>query len=159
MQEKLIPLGVALLMVLGIGSFVALSRNTESTEAHSALTASSTPVVSGGITLEQVAQHASRESCWSVINGSVYDLTGWIPNHPGGERAILSMCGTDGSARFNGQHGGSARPTSILAGFKIGELAGAAPAAASAPAPTTEVEDDSGQNRRGRDSDSRDDDY
>lgn len=77
----------------------------------------------GGITLAQVAQHNSRTSCWSAINGNVYDLTSWIPNHPGGEKAILSLCGIDGSAGYNGQHGGKSKPATILAGFKIGVLA------------------------------------
>ena len=76
-----------------------------------------------GITLSQISQHNSRASCWSVINGGVYDLTSWIPNHPGGEQVILSMCGVDGSAGYNGQHGGRSKITAILAGFKIGELA------------------------------------
>jgi hypothetical protein len=81
-----------------------------------------TPAPSG-ITSADVAKHGTRESCWSIVNGSVYDLTSWIPNHPGGEGAILRMCGTDGSAGFNRQHGGAAKQATILAGFKIGTLA------------------------------------
>lgn len=75
------------------------------------------------ITLSEVAQHTTRTSCWSTINGGVYDLTSWIPRHPGGEQAILSICGIDGSAKFNAQHGGAALQQQILAGFKIGTLA------------------------------------
>ncbi len=79
--------------------------------------------VQAGITLAQVAQHNSRESCWSAINGNVYDLTSWIPNHPGGEQRILRICGRDGSDDYNGQHGGSHRTATILAGFKLDVLA------------------------------------
>mgnify|MGYP000967528413 CR=1 FL=1 len=83
----------------------------------------STPVTTtSGITIAQVAKHNSSTSCWSAINGSVYDLTSWIPNHPGGSRAILSICGIDGSDAYNGQHGGSGKPARILGGFKIGAL-------------------------------------
>lgn len=78
---------------------------------------------STGITAAVVAQHSSRSSCWSSINGSVYDLTSWIPKHPGGEQAILQLCGTDGSAKFNGQHGGDSSKQAILTGFKVGVLA------------------------------------
>ena len=81
----------------------------------------STTVVSG-ITLAQVAQHNSRSSCWSAINGNVYDLTSWIPNHPGGEHNILILCGKDGSSNFNGAHGGKPKQATILAGFKLGVL-------------------------------------
>jgi cytochrome b involved in lipid metabolism len=80
----------------------------------------STPPTSGGITMAQIAQHGSRSSCWSVINGSVYDLTSWIPNHPGGEQTILSLCGINGSSGYNAQHGGSNNIVRILGGFKIG---------------------------------------
>lgn len=74
-------------------------------------------------TLSQISTHNSRSSCWSVINGSVYDLTSWIPKHPGGEQAILALCGINGTSMYNNQHGGSSRPAMILAGFKIGVVA------------------------------------
>lgn len=73
-------------------------------------------------TATQVAAHASVASCYSSINGAVYDLTSWISQHPGGSAAIKGLCGKDGSAAFNGQHGGQSRPESELAGFKIGTL-------------------------------------
>ena len=66
--------------------------------------------------------HKDATSCWTAINGKVYDVTSWINQHPGGRDAILSLCGTDGSAAFNGQHGGQARPAQELATFNIGIL-------------------------------------
>lgn len=73
--------------------------------------------------LAQIAEHATAASCWSAVNGSVYDLTKWIPLHPGGEAKIKAMCGKDGSAAFSGKHGGQERPEATLASYKIGELA------------------------------------
>lgn len=70
----------------------------------------------------QVALHASTASCWTIVQGSVYDVTAWIRQHPGGASAIISLCGTDGSAAFNGQHGGQSRPLQELNGFMIGKL-------------------------------------
>lgn len=81
-----------------------------------------TPTSSTSFTSAQVATHASEASCWTSINGNVYDVTSWISKHPGGKRAILSLCGHDGTAAFEGQHGGQARPESELASFKIGTL-------------------------------------
>jgi cytochrome b involved in lipid metabolism len=98
------------------GGVAATPQNT--TPAPTQTTGATTQ----GITLSQVAAHKSRTSCWSAINGNVYDLTSWIPNHPGGEQAILSLCGIDGSAAYNGQHGGSTKAANILFGFKIGTL-------------------------------------
>jgi len=73
--------------------------------------------------LAQVAQHNSASSCWSAINGQIYDLTSWINQHPGGSQAILIICGKDGSSAFNDQHGGQRRPANELTGFAIGALA------------------------------------
>jgi cytochrome b involved in lipid metabolism len=73
-------------------------------------------------TMTDVAKHNSESSCYTAINGVVYDVTSWIRQHPGGARAILSLCGKDGSSAFNDQHGGQRRPENELAGFKIGIL-------------------------------------
>jgi cytochrome b involved in lipid metabolism len=73
-------------------------------------------------TLVQVKTHNTSKSCWAVINGNVYDLTTWIAQHPGGEGAILSICGKDGTQAFGGQHENNSRILSILATFKIGAL-------------------------------------
>ncbi|MFA7286180.1 MAG: cytochrome b5 domain-containing protein [Patescibacteria group bacterium] len=75
-----------------------------------------------GYTLTDVATHSTKENCWSAVNGNVYDLTSWVPKHPGGDAAIAQICGKDGSALFAGQHGGAAKQASILATFKIGVL-------------------------------------
>jgi cytochrome b involved in lipid metabolism len=92
-----------------------------------ATTPSSTPAPApqptvSGYTSAQVALHADRTSCWSSVNGKVYDLTSWIEDHPGGEREILSICGKDGSKAFNNQHGGDRKPEQILASFYLGAL-------------------------------------
>lgn len=77
----------------------------------------------GMYTSADVALHASDASCWSIINSSVYDLTAYIPKHPGGASRIRHICGTDGSSEFDGQHGGASRPENILAKYWIGLLA------------------------------------
>ena len=73
-------------------------------------------------TMEEVVKHNSKESCWSVIRGKVYDLTNWINKHPGGADKILRICGKDGTDLFVRQHGGKEKPEKILEIFKIGVL-------------------------------------
>lgn len=83
-------------------------------------------------TLSEVAQHASRDDCWAIISGDVYDLTEFINRHPGGDE-ILRACGTDATTLFNsrqtqdGQWVGSGTPHSQaameqLARLKIGTV-------------------------------------
>jgi hypothetical protein len=76
-----------------------------------------------GYTMDKVRQNNSASSCWSIINGNVYDLTKWISSHPGGRSAITGLCGRDGTSAFNGQHRGGGRPTSTLSGYLLGPLA------------------------------------
>jgi cytochrome b involved in lipid metabolism len=86
--------------------------------------ASPTPTASASapLSMAEVKKHASASSCWSIVDGEVFDLTKWINRHPGGSRRILDMCGRDGSAAFHGQHGSSGRATQILNGYSLGKL-------------------------------------
>lgn len=79
-------------------------------------------VTATSFTMAQVAQHASAASCYTVVSGSVYDVTAFVTKHPGGQSAIKSMCGVDGTAAFSAQHGGQGSPASTLAKYKIGVL-------------------------------------
>lgn len=98
--------------------------NTPTTNPTTPTESTSTPAhTASGYTAAEVASHNSASSCWSIINGNVYDLTAWISQHPGGEGPILSICGKNGSAAFNNQHGRQGRPNSILATYKIGAVA------------------------------------
>lgn len=73
-------------------------------------------------TSADVAKHNSAASCWTSIDNNVYDLTSWIPRHPGGQQAIKGLCGHDGSAAFHGQHDDAQKQKDILATMKIGVL-------------------------------------
>lgn len=47
-----------------------------------------------GWTVNEVAQHNTRDDCWMIIDGKAYDVTPWIDSHPGGD-VILSYAGMD----------------------------------------------------------------
>jgi len=89
-----------------------------------AASASPTPEVTtaSAYTMAKVKENNSASSCWSVINGKVYDLTKWINSHPGGSSAIKGLCGIDGTASFTAQHRGQGSPASTLAGYLLGPL-------------------------------------
>lgn len=72
--------------------------------------------------MEEVATHNNQDSCWSVVDGKVYDLTDWISNHPGGAGNILKICGIDGSEEFSEQHDGNAQAEGRLDSFYLGDL-------------------------------------
>lgn len=80
----------------------------------------------GAFTATEVAKHNKASDCWSVVNGNVYDLTGYVTSHPGGSSAIAGLCGLDASGAFGSQHGTATRPVSALTAFQIGALAAGA---------------------------------
>ena len=55
-------------------------------------------------TREEVKKHNSRESCWCILFGTVYDLTSFLEYHPGGEAILLKYAGRDMTALFNKYH-------------------------------------------------------
>lgn len=74
------------------------------------------------IAFTEVQENDSPDSCWAAIDDTVYDLTDWIDQHPGGAGRIEQLCGTDATEQFTQQHGGDAGPEGELAEFEIGAL-------------------------------------
>lgn len=54
-------------------------------------------------TLAEVATHNNANDCWLVASAKVYDVTNFIPGHPGGDK-ILQGCGKDMTEFFNTKH-------------------------------------------------------
>ena len=105
------------------------SSATPSATAEPTTTPTPTPVPSdipttAGITLAQVQEHNTLEDCWTIVGDGVYDLTSFANRHPGGMREIERLCGTDGTDRFTGKHGGQAQPESELSALRVGDFAG-----------------------------------
>ena len=122
-------IALAVIVVLG-GGYLLLHQNsstpsdtTSGDQTNGQATTTDTGSTSAGnYTMAQVATHKDATSCWSVIDNNVYDLTKWIPQHPGGQQAILGLCGKNGTAAFHGQHDDAKKQADILATMKIGVL-------------------------------------
>ena len=94
--------------------------------------------VTEGIGLAEIAKHASREDCWTAIDTTVYDLTPYMQQHPGGAGSLAWLCGIDGTSAFKSQHGSEQRPASDLASLAIGTYATAIAPSDSTAEPTTD---------------------
>lgn len=54
-------------------------------------------------TMDDVKKHNRREDAWMVLNNKVYDVTDYIPFHPGGAK-ILAGIGRDATEIYNKYH-------------------------------------------------------
>ncbi|KAJ5256633.1 hypothetical protein N7478_012737 [Penicillium angulare] len=52
----------------------------------------------------EVAKHNTRESCWVVLYGKVYDVTDFLSSHPGGAKIILKLAGKDATEEYDPIH-------------------------------------------------------
>lgn len=129
-NKSTIIFSVIVLLLLGaIGGGIWVTLNNRQAQP---LPDNQTSDQAKAYTLSEVAQHASKDDCWAIISGDVYDLTEFINRHPGGDE-ILRACGTDATTLFNsrqtqdGQSVGSGTPHSQaaieqLAKLKIGTV-------------------------------------
>jgi cytochrome b involved in lipid metabolism len=114
MNKTRLAVGGAFVAVLAIGIIYALVSQRPVALMQPPTTTNAT------YSLEEVSTHKTTASCWTVIDGSVYDLTTWINRHPGGPQAIVGLCGIDGSAAYKQQHGTARKPLAALILLKIG---------------------------------------
>lgn len=81
------------------------------------------PGVTGNVvSLSTLSQHNKQSDCWVAYSGKVYDLTAFLPNHPGSAAAIAPHCGTSEqfTSAFTKMHGTS--KVSML--MRVGTLMG-----------------------------------
>jgi len=108
-----------LLLIIGLGIWMVSNRQVPKTTQDTNQTRT--------LTMNEVSQHTSKDDCWTVISGDVYDLTPYINRHPGGEE-ILRACGADSTTLFRsrttdeGQPIGSGAPHSQTANDQLKEL-------------------------------------
>lgn len=56
------------------------------------------------MTFADVEKHVVEDDCWLVVDSKVYDLTEFLPDHPGGKKAPLIYAGKDATEEFNMLH-------------------------------------------------------
>ncbi|KAG7120671.1 hypothetical protein HYQ45_009343 [Verticillium longisporum] len=76
--------------------------------------------VKRAITIEELRQHAGEEAPWFVVNGEVYDGTGYLDGHPGGAASIFGAAGQDASEEFLAIHSENAKK--MMPEYHIGTL-------------------------------------
>jgi cytochrome b involved in lipid metabolism len=133
-MDKKIFFGLLILtLFLTFISGCAQKQNTQPTDKPSTTQQQATPneqatgtATAQKYSMEEIAKHSTKEDCWMLIDGKVYDVTNNIGVHPGGA-AILEGCGKDATTLFETRPVGSGTPHSdkargYLAKAYIGDL-------------------------------------
>ncbi len=117
-MNTVVVIFVSFVIGFGLGAKV-MQRQTKSAEQM--VEPSPTPVTE--YTLEEVAQHDTKDDCWQAIDGIVYDFTPYIASdeHPGGG-AMIKDCGTDASENYANKPPHSEYARSLLPDYEIGKL-------------------------------------
>jgi len=74
---------------------ITISQTKSETSSHQIMST---------FTTTEVAKHNSKEDCWVIIANKVYDVTTFLSDHPGGQRAILMYAGKDATKEFQMLH-------------------------------------------------------
>lgn len=56
------------------------------------------------ITMDEVKQHKTGDSIWTVLKGCVYNISPYMKFHPGGVDMLMKASGKDCTALFNKYH-------------------------------------------------------
>ncbi|KAL2255635.1 hypothetical protein VTK26DRAFT_2975 [Humicola hyalothermophila] len=56
------------------------------------------------LTGAEVAKHNKPDDCWVIVHGRAYDVTEFLPEHPGGSGIILKYAGKDATEEFEPIH-------------------------------------------------------
>jgi len=73
------------------------------------------------LTYAEVGNHGKKKDLYVVVHDKVYDVTGFVDEHPGGEEVLLDVAGGDATEAFE-DVGHSDEARGILSGFQIGTL-------------------------------------
>ncbi|KAG8967783.1 hypothetical protein FRC03_009332 [Tulasnella sp. 419] len=56
------------------------------------------------ITPSELKEHRTRDDAWAAFGGKVYNITPYLPFHPGGEKELMRVAGRDGTKLFMTTH-------------------------------------------------------
>ncbi|KAG0239737.1 fatty acid alpha-hydroxylase [Actinomortierella wolfii] len=88
----------------------------------------------------EVAKHNKADDCWIIVDGKVYDVSGFVADHPGGEEYILDHAGEDLTALLQdeNEHLHSDVAYEILEELMVGHIESSADSTATLTTPTVQ---------------------
>jgi len=135
MKTKIILAVLLILFVLSFVFFLRLnqknyqppeqSSNNPSSKSQEAVTKGpNSDSESGKVPLSELEKHNNLQDCWIVYKRKVYDITSYLPRHPGTAGAITPYCGssTEFEKEFTKKHGTSKVELLMKVGTFVGDF-------------------------------------
>ena len=131
-MKKIVLAVLIAFLVFGIVAFIRLYTSTGNVflnnvnAVNGGNSGSSVNAVSssGRISLSDLAKHDKESDCWVGYGGKVYDVTSFLPRHPGSAGAISPYCGTskEFTDAFTKKHGTKKVGALMKVGVLIGDF-------------------------------------
>ena len=83
------------------------------------------PARPDGYSADDVARHCAKDDAWVIVGDGVYDITEWIPRHPGGSIPLVQYAGRDMTDAFRAYHSPNGKAAKTLNAYRIGDFTGA----------------------------------
>ena len=139
-MKKFVIAILIICLVFGVVSFIRLSVPEEIKGSLDDVSENSLSLSSGNsvqqapqdnlilnnnkISSQSLGVHNKKEDCWIAYDGKVYDVTSFLPRHPGSAKAISPFCGTSDefTEAFVAKHGASKVVNLMKVGTLIGDF-------------------------------------
>ncbi|XP_068664709.1 cytochrome B5-like [Aristolochia californica] len=72
----------------------------------------------------EVSLHTSKNDCWLIIGGKVYDVTNFLEDHPGGDDVLVEASGKGDATEAFEEVGHSSTAISMMTSYLIGIVDG-----------------------------------
>lgn len=135
MNKKIFLTCLIILFAISFVAMLRLSQNAETTIVLTNTTTNQTSILTVPVVTTQqnttllpskaneLNLHATPSDCWIVYQQKIYDITSYLPRHPGGEQKIAPFCGKPGfEEAFLTKHGTSKVNTLMKVGVFIGDF-------------------------------------
>ncbi|SMQ55677.1 unnamed protein product [Zymoseptoria tritici ST99CH_3D7] len=66
------------------------------------------------LSVDEISKHNTPEDCWIVVDGNVWDMTEFAPEHPGAPQIIWKHAGRDASTSYNAIHSPSVISSNLV---------------------------------------------
>ncbi|PKA66727.1 Cytochrome b5 isoform A [Apostasia shenzhenica] len=74
--------------------------------------------------VSEISGHTSKDDCWLIIHGKVYDVTDFLEDHPGGDDVLLQAAANGDATQSFEDVGHSTAATNQMESFFMGVVDG-----------------------------------